>query len=51
MGRLAVERLAPIIALLLVREGSKLPGFLVQKGVGVVLHNKSVLLLTWELKM
>jgi BASS family bile acid:Na+ symporter len=39
MSRLAVGLLALIIVLLLVREGSKLPGFLVQVGFGVVLLN------------
>jgi bile acid:Na+ symporter, BASS family len=39
MSRLAVGLLALIIVLLLVREGSKLPGFLVQVGIGVLLLN------------
>jgi bile acid:Na+ symporter, BASS family len=39
MSRLATGLLALIIVLLLVREGSKLPGFLVQVGIGVVLLN------------
>jgi BASS family bile acid:Na+ symporter len=39
MSRLAVGLLALIIILLLIREGSKLPGFLVQVGIGVVLLN------------
>jgi bile acid:Na+ symporter, BASS family len=39
MSRLAVGLLALIIVLLLLREGSKLPGFLVQVGIGVVLLN------------
>jgi BASS family bile acid:Na+ symporter len=39
MSRLAVGLLALIIMLLLVREGRKLPGFLVQVGIGVVLLN------------
>jgi BASS family bile acid:Na+ symporter len=39
MSRLAVGLLALIIVLLLVKEGSKLPGFLVQVGIGVVLLN------------
>ncbi|XHX79850.1 MAG: bile acid:sodium symporter family protein [Stenomitos frigidus ULC029] len=39
MSRLAVGLLALIIVLLLIREGSKLPGFLVQVGIGVVLLN------------
>jgi len=39
MTRLAVGLLALIIALLLVREGSKLPGFLVQVGISVLLLN------------
>jgi len=39
MSRLAMGLLALIIVLLLVREGSKLPGFLVQVGIGVVLLN------------
>lgn len=39
MSRLAVGLLALIIVLLVIREGSKLPGFLVQVGIGVVLLN------------
>lgn len=39
MSRLAAGLLALIIVLLLIREGSKLPGFLVQVGIGVVLLN------------
>lgn len=39
MSRLAVGLLALIIALLLIREGSKLPTFLVQVGIGVLLLN------------
>lgn len=39
MSRLAGGLLALIILLLLIREGSKLPGFLVQVGVGAVLLN------------
>lgn len=39
MSRLAVGLLVLIIGLLLVREGSKLPGFLVQVGIGVLLLN------------
>jgi bile acid:Na+ symporter, BASS family len=39
MSRLAVGLLVLIIVLLLVREGSKLPGFLVQVGISVVLLN------------
>lgn len=39
MSRIAVGLLALIIVLLLVREGNKLPGFLVQVGIGVVLLN------------
>jgi bile acid:Na+ symporter, BASS family len=39
MSRLAIGLLALIIVLLLVKEGSKLPGFLVQVGIGVVLLN------------
>ncbi|MEP0915616.1 hypothetical protein NC981_02210 [Leptolyngbya sp. DQ-M1] len=39
MSRLAVSLLALIIVLLLVREGSKLPGFIAQVGIGVVLLN------------
>ena len=39
MSRFAVGLLALIIVLLLVREGSKLTGFLVQVGIGVVLLN------------
>ncbi|MEA5599646.1 bile acid:sodium symporter family protein [Nostoc sp. UHCC 0252] len=39
MARLAIGLLALIIALLLVREGSKLPRFLVQVGISVLLLN------------
>lgn len=39
VGRLSFGFLALIISLLLVREGSKLPGFLVQVGIGVLLLN------------
>jgi len=39
MSRLAVGLLALIIVLLVIREGSRLPGFLVQVGIGVVLLN------------
>jgi bile acid:Na+ symporter, BASS family len=39
LSRLAVGLLALIIGLLLVREGGKLPGFLVQVGLGVLLLN------------
>lgn len=39
MGRLAIGLLGLIIVLLLVKEGSKLPGFLVQVGIGVLLLN------------
>ncbi|MBD1845044.1 bile acid:sodium symporter family protein [Cyanobacteria bacterium FACHB-63] len=39
MSRLAAGLLALIIVLLLVREGSKLPGFIAQVGIGVVLLN------------
>ncbi len=39
MSRLAVGLLALIIGLLLIKEGSKLPGFFVQVGIGVVLLN------------
>ncbi|HEY9735010.1 MAG TPA: bile acid:sodium symporter family protein [Trichocoleus sp.] len=39
MSRLAVGLLALIILLLLIREGSKLPGFIVQVGIGVLLLN------------
>jgi bile acid:Na+ symporter, BASS family len=39
MSRLAAGLLALIILLILVREGSKLPGFIVQVGVGVLLLN------------
>jgi bile acid:Na+ symporter, BASS family len=39
MSRLATRLLALIIVLLLVREGSKLPGFLAQVGISVVLLN------------
>jgi bile acid:Na+ symporter, BASS family len=39
MSRLAVGLLALIIVVLLIREGSKLPAFLVQVGIGVLLLN------------
>jgi BASS family bile acid:Na+ symporter len=39
MSRLATALLALIISLLLIREGSKLPGFLMQVGVAVLLLN------------
>lgn len=39
MSRLAAGLLALLIVLLLIKEGSKLPGFLVQVGVGVLLLN------------
>ena len=39
MSRLAAGLLALVIVLLLVKEGGKLPGFLVQVGVGVLLLN------------
>jgi len=39
MSRLAIGLLALIIILLLIREGSKLPGFLVQVGLGALLLN------------
>jgi len=39
MSRLAAGLLALIIVLLLIREGSKLPGFIVQVGIGVLLLN------------
>lgn len=39
MNRLAIGLLVLIIGLLLVREGSKLPGFLGQVGIGVLLLN------------
>lgn len=39
MSRLAGGLLALIIVLLLIREGSKLPGFIVQVGIGVLLLN------------
>lgn len=39
MGRLAIGLLGLIIVLLLIKEGSKLPGFLVQVGIGVLLLN------------
>lgn len=47
MSRLAVGLLALIIVLLLVKEGSKLPGFLVQVGIGVVLLNLLAMLAGW----
>lgn len=39
MSRVAAGLLAVIIALILIKEGSKLPGFLMQVGLGVVLLN------------
>ncbi|MCP9860587.1 MULTISPECIES: bile acid:sodium symporter family protein [unclassified Cyanobium] len=39
MGRLAAGLLALIIVLLLIREGSKLPGFLAQVGLAIVVLN------------
>lgn len=39
MSRLSVGLLTLIIVLLLIREGNKLPGFLVQVGLGIVLLN------------
>lgn len=39
MSRLAIGLLALIVGLLLIKEGSKLPGFLVQVGIGAVLLN------------
>lgn len=39
MSRLAAVFLALIIVLILIREGSKLPGFIVQVGIGVLLLN------------
>jgi BASS family bile acid:Na+ symporter len=47
MSRLAIGLLALIIVLLLVREGSKLPGFLVQVGLGVLLLNLLTMLAGW----
>lgn len=44
MSRLALGLLALIITLLLIKEGSKLPGFLLQVGVGVLLLNLSSML-------
>lgn len=44
MSRLAAGLLAVIIALLLIKEGSKLPGFLMQVGSGVVLLNLGAML-------
>lgn len=44
ISRLALGLLALIIVLLLVREGSKLPGFLVQVGIGVVMLNVGAML-------
>lgn len=45
MSRLAAGLLALIIVLILIREGSKLPGFIVQVGVGVLLLNLLAILL------
>lgn len=39
MSRLAAGLLALIVVLILIREGSKLPGFIVQVGIGVLLLN------------
>ena len=39
MSRLAIGLLALIVVLLLASESSRLPGFLVQAGIGVVLLN------------
>lgn len=44
MSRLAVGLLALIIVILLIREGSKLPGFIVQVGIGALLLNVSATL-------
>ncbi|WP_088893542.1 bile acid:sodium symporter family protein [Leptolyngbya ohadii] len=44
MSRLAIGLLVLIIGLLLIREGSKLPGFIVQVGVGVLLLNLGAML-------
>ena len=44
MSRLAVGLLALIIVLLLIKEGSKLPGFLLQVGLGVLLLNLGAML-------
>lgn len=44
MSRLAAGLLGLIIMLLLIKEGGKLPGFLVQVGVGVVLLNLGAML-------
>jgi bile acid:Na+ symporter, BASS family len=43
-SRLGVGLLALIIVLLLVKEGSKLPGFLIQVGIGVLLLNSLAML-------
>ncbi len=52
MGRLAIGLLALLIGLLLVKEGSKLPGFLVQVGIGVVLLNGLAMLAGfWSAKL
>lgn len=44
MSRLAIGLLALIIVLLLIKEGSRLPGFLLQVGVGVLLLNLGAML-------
>jgi len=47
MSRLAIGLLALIIVLLLIKEGRKLPGFLVQVGIGAVLLNLLATLTGW----
>jgi bile acid:Na+ symporter, BASS family len=47
MGRLAAGLLALIIVLLMIREGSKLPGFIGQVGLGVLLLNGLATLTGW----
>ena len=47
LSRLAIGLLALIIALLVLKEGSKLPGFVLQVGIGVMLLNVIAMLAGW----
>ena len=47
MSRLAIGLLALIIALLAIKEGHRLPGFLMQVGIGVMLLNFFAMLAGW----
>jgi BASS family bile acid:Na+ symporter len=47
MSRLAIGLLALIITLLAIKEGNKLPGFLMQAGMSVVLLNLLAMLAGW----